>query len=292
MTPKQISQDDLILFALQDLTPAEAAEVLVHLEHSETARAELAAIQSDLAMYALTSDLHSPPALARERLLRQISKEKKVVSIESSGSAERAAPAATDEEPVLLAREGRIFQIEEAPRSRRSMGFLGWAGWAIAASCAVAAGLEYHQHQSLQEAYYAQNTRLAELTVQTAEAQRVMQVLTDGGAMQVTLHLLPNGKPEPPKPEGHVAYAADSGSLVFVGTHLAPLEDYKTYELWVLPSDGGPALPAGIFKPTQQGYASLIMPPMPKGIVAKGFGVTIEPDGGAKSPTLPIVLGM
>ena len=76
-----------------------------------------------------------------------------------------------------------------------------------------------------------------------------MQVLTDGGAMQVTLHLLPNGKPEPPKPEGHVAYAADSGSLVFVGTHLAPLEDYKTYELWVLPSDGGPALPAGIFKP-------------------------------------------
>jgi hypothetical protein len=287
MTPKQISQDDLILFALQDLTPAEAAEVLVHLEHSETARAELAAIQSDLAMYALTSDLHSPPALARERLLRQISKEKKVVSIE------RAPRAATDEEPVLLAREGRIFQIEDEPRPRRSsMGFIGWAGWAVAACCAFAAGLEYHQHQSMQEAYYVQNTKLAELTAQTAEAQKVMQVLTDGGAMQVNLHLLPNGKPEPPKPEGHVAYAADSGSLVFVGMHLAPLEEYKTYELWMLPSDGSAPMPAGIFKPTQQGYASVIMPPMPKGIVAKGFGITIEPDGGAKSPTMPIVLGM
>jgi hypothetical protein len=284
MTPKQISQDDLILFALQDLTPAEASEVLIHLEHSEAARAELAQIQGDLAMVALASDLHSPPALARERLLRQVSKEKKLAPIE------RVAPHA---EPVLVPREGRIFKSEEEIQSRRwGLGFLGWAGWAVAAGCAFTAGLEYHQHQTLQQAYYAQNTKLVEVTGQAVEARRVMQVLTDGGAMQVSLHLLPNGTVEPPKPEGRVAYASDSGSLVFVGMHLQPLEQAKTYELWVMPSDGTAPLAAGTFKPSQQGYASLIMPPMPKGIVAKAFGVTIEDDGGSKTPTLPIVLGM
>jgi hypothetical protein len=60
MTPKQISQDDLILFALQDMTPAEASEVQVHLEHSETARAELAQIQGDLATYG--AGARTPPA--------------------------------------------------------------------------------------------------------------------------------------------------------------------------------------------------------------------------------------
>ena len=190
---------------------------------------------------------------------------------------------------MLAAREGRIFQMEgqrlHAPAAPAwAFSADGQDGTIAAASaCAFAAGLEYHERQSLQDAYYAQNTRLAELTAQTAQAQKVMQVLTDGGAMQVTLHLLPNGKPEPPEPECHIAYAADSGSLVFVGMHLAPLENYKTYELWVIPSDGGAPMPAGMFKPTQQGYASVIMPPMPKGIAAKAFGVTIEPDGGAKS---------
>lgn len=46
MNPQQISQDDLVLFALQDLTPVEASEMKLHLEHSEAARAELAQIQA------------------------------------------------------------------------------------------------------------------------------------------------------------------------------------------------------------------------------------------------------
>ena len=95
---------------------------------------------------------------------------------------------------------------------------------------------------------------------------------------------------EPPRPEGHVTYAPSTGKLVFIGLHLAPLEPYKAYELWVIPADGQPAIPAGIFKPDAKGFASVILPQIPAGVTAGQFGVTIENDGGSAHPTLPIVL--
>jgi len=287
MNPKQISQDDLVLFALQDMTPAEAAEVIVHLEHSEAARKKLAQIQGDLAAYAMTSDMHSPPALARERLLSSVAKERRAAPVQRP---EPVPASLNNEEPMLVSRTARVFQMEDVKPRRSGMGFFGWAGWAIAASCAVAVGLEHHQHQELQQAFDAQGTKLAQVTDQAAKAEAVMQVLSDGGAMQVALHLPVSGTSEPPKPEGHAAYVAETGSLVFVGMHLAPLDAYKTYELWVIPADGRDPIPAGIFKPDQRGFASVILPELPKGIAAKTFGVTIEDDGGAKAPTPPIVL--
>jgi hypothetical protein len=281
MNPKQISQDDLILFALQDLTPEEAAEVLVHLEHSETAREELAQIQGDLAMYALTSELQTPPPQARERLLRGVAKEKKLAPV---------ARATTTDEPLLLPREDRAFTRRVEPEPQRSgMGFLGWAGWAVAACSIAAAGFEFYQQQPLRDTLNAQNKKLAEATDQAERAHAVMTMLSGGGAMQVTLHQ-PATSGEPPKPEGHAAYVADTGSLVFIGMHLKPLQPYKTYQLWVIPPEGSDPIPAGVFKPDQQGFASVILPPLPKGITAKTFGVTIEDDGGSKTPTSPIVL--
>jgi hypothetical protein len=287
MNPKQISQDDLVLFALQELTPAEAAEVMVHLEHSEAARAELAQIQSDLAMYAITSAPQSPPQQSRERLLRAVAREKKFIP-----AATAAAPVAHAVEPVLVPRPGHVLHMKaEAPHRRSGMGLFGWAGWAVAACALAAAGFEYHQHQLVQEALYTQKVKLVETIGEAARAEAVMKVLTDEGAMQVAMHLPANTGAEPPRPEGHVAYVPKSGSLIFVGMHLAPLEIDKTYELWVIPANGkDPAIPAGTFKPDARGYASVMLPELPKGVAAGSFGVTIEDDGGSKSPTLPIVL--
>ena len=45
-----------------------------------------------------------------------------------------------------------------------------------------------------------------------------------------------------------------------------------------------------MFHPDESGNASVIMPPLPKGVEAKAFGVTIEDEGGADKPTLPIIL--
>jgi anti-sigma-K factor RskA len=32
------------------------------------------------------------------------------------------------------------------------------------------------------------------------------------------------------------------------------------------------------------------MPPLPKGVEAKAFGVTVEDEGGSSTPTLPIIM--
>jgi anti-sigma-K factor RskA len=280
MNPKTISPEDLTLYALQLLPEAEVADAIIHLEHNEAARAEIAAVQGDLALYSLASaELHSPPALARERLLRRVAKEKKLVP--------RYAPAAESGEPLLVGRGERVVSIDDAPR--RS-GFFGWAGWAVAAGLAVFAGLQFHQRQQLQQHVNADSAHTAQLSADAARAQALLATLTNPAAMQVGLHLPATGAPETPKPEGHAAYIAESGTLVFVGTHLAPLEPYKTYELWVIPADGHDPIPAGTFKPDERGYASVVLPELPKGVPARTFGVTIEDDGGSKLPTPPIVL--
>jgi anti-sigma-K factor RskA len=92
-------------------------------------------------------------------------------------------------------------------------------------------------------------------------------------------------------PEAHATYIADKGALVLVATHLDQLADNKTYELWLLPSDKSlTPIPAGLFRPDAAGSATVVMPQLPKGVTAKGFGVTVEADGGSKTPTAPIVL--
>ncbi len=283
-----ISPEDLPLIALQLLPEQEMADALVHLEHCEVCREEIALYQGDLAAYAMTSEMHSPPAQARERLMRRVAKEKKVVPIE------RPQPVSVaGEEPVLAPRRG-MFETEtyEEPRRSRGAGFVTWSGWAIAAGVAVVAGLQFHQRQILQSDINDMSAKLTQSANEAAKAQDVLKTLTDQGALQVTMRIpVPEGVPASHLPEGHTAYIADKGSLVFVASNLLQLQPYKTYELWVLPAEKGrDPIPAGTFKPDEKGNASVVMPDLPKGVAAAGFGVTIEDDGGSKQPTMPIVL--
>jgi len=65
----------------------------------------------------------------------------------------------------------------------------------------------------------------------------------------------------------------------------------KAYELWLIPTSGVP-IPAGLFKPNARGTAMLIKPPLPAGVEAKTFAVTIEPETGSPAPTSqPIMVG-
>ena len=88
-----------------------------------------------------------------------------------------------------------------------------------------------------------------------------------------------------------MTYVANKGTLIFLASNLEPLQPAKTYELWLIPAAAGQnPIPAGTFHPDEHGNASVIMPPLPKGVEAKAFGVTVEDEGGATTPTMPIIL--
>jgi hypothetical protein len=45
-----------------------------------------------------------------------------------------------------------------------------------------------------------------------------------------------------------------------------------------------------VFKPDVHGGAMVINPPIPAGVEAKAFAITIEPEQGSQTPTMPIVM--
>jgi hypothetical protein len=283
-----IEPEDLALFAMQLLSQDEARAVSAHVEQCAECRQALAETQGDLAAYACTVDLQPVPAQARERLMKQVAREKKPVSIGHAAHEAHDVVAA----PVPLAHYGRGLgsgeHLSEENRPRRGgVRVLPWLGWAAAAALAFAAGNLYQQRDALRSIVATQSSTMNQAVAGAAQARQVMDTLTDSDAKRVVL----NTTPQPtPAPQGRATYVASKGALIFVANNLEPLAPAKTYELWLIPANGQPPVPAGTFHPDAGGNASVILPPLPKGVEAKAFGVTVEAEGGATTPTLPIIL--
>ena len=272
---------------MQLLAPEEAAVIANHLPHCAECRDELARILGDLAAYALTVDPESPPELARQRLLRQVAREKKVVPI---AAAQLQAAPRPQPQPTLASfgRGDSVLSPETRPGQafcRPRLRYLVRLGCRPA--LAVAVTYFYRDRQTMRDNLEVQNGLIQRLNANAAASHLLMDALTDPRAVRVTLttKTLARGGPV-----GDVTYNADKGALVFLASDLDPLQSYKTYELWIIPQAGGAPIPAGTFHPDDQGNASIILPDLPRGIPAKAFGVTIEDDGGAQTPTLPILM--
>ena len=272
--------EDLTLFAMQLLSGEEAASTAQHVEHCAECRRELASIRGDLGAYAFTVDMRDPTDAARERLMRQVSREKKAIPISQSRS--HSAAIAT------FGRTSSILVPDEAEAARPSTGsrVLAWAGWAVAAGLAVTSGIFYRDRETMRSTVANQSTQVQRLTADTAQSKRLMDAVTDPSAQRVTL----TTKPLPPAPIGRATYNAEKGTLIFLASNMEPLKPEKTYELWLIPADGTASVPAGTFRPDDQGNASVIMPSLPRGVQAKGFGVTVEDEGGSQTPTKPIIM--
>jgi len=120
------------------------------------------------------------------------------------------------------------------------------------------------------------------------QAKELLATLTSADAVHFTLVA---GK-IPPQPQGKAIYLRSTSTLVFLASNMPALPPQKTYELWLIPTSGAP-IPAGLFRPDTHGSAALIKPPLPTGIEAKTFAITVEPGPGSAAPTsTPIMVGI
>ncbi|HEX4028990.1 MAG TPA: anti-sigma factor [Terracidiphilus sp.] len=250
-----IPEETLALYALQALDPTESAVVRAHVTGCADCRAELASAQGDLALLAMSVEQQPLPEGARERFLRRV---------------EADRPSAG------------LSIVPPRPRKRAA----AWGGWlAAAAMLLLSIGLGIRM-RSLRWRLNETSLQLAEETVESRQAHQVLDLLTAPMAQHV---LLTAGK-TPPAPSARAVYLASRGALVMEASNLKPLPADKTYELWVIPSNGAAPIPAGLFQPDANGSASVVMPQIPSGVVAKAFGVTEEKEGGSSTPTAPILL--
>jgi len=273
--------EDLALHAMRLLPTPEAAQADAHLAICRECREEFQRSLGDLAIVALTVELTAPGAKARERFVTQIAREKRVIPIDRSPVDRRSGV------------EERVAETG-GKAARKPGGVLPWLGWAIAAGVVISTASLYRERGMLQATIADQSAQLqaetaqvASLSAEAVKARTLMEALTSTNAMRVTLNTTPGGKP---LPQGRASYVASKGTLLFIANNLEPLPLDKVYELWIIPADGAGPVPAGTFHPDARGNASVVLPKIPTGVDAKAFGVTLEAEGGAAKPTLPILM--
>jgi hypothetical protein len=122
------------------------------------------------------------------------------------------------------------------------------------------------------------------------QANEVRATLLDPEATKIELVAVGNK----PQPRGKAIYQRRSRNLIFFASDLPPLPEEKIYALWLFPADGGAPIAAGLFKPDARGSATVVNPPLPEGVEAKNFVVTLEPDSGSHaSPRgTPVIVGV
>jgi len=242
--------DDLALYALGALEGEERAALEQHLEECSACRREMETLRGDSALLALSTAGPKPPARARQRLLEAAARERRDIA--------KVRPA----HPWWLP-----------------------LPWLAAGALALLVVVLSVQNSGLRQQVASLQRDSARYQIELQQAREIVSTLTASDAMQVTLVAAKT----PPQPQGKAMYVRDRSSLIFLASNMPQVPPEKTYELWLIPMSGAP-IPAGLFKPDAHGSATLVNPPLPKHVEAKAFAITVEPEAGSTTPTMPIVM--
>jgi len=240
----------------------------------------------DLALYALDSltgeertllEKHVEGCAACRRELEQLRGDVALMAMSVGGP-----------KPPARARQRLLDAIAREPRRTSLTARRGWwalAPWFAAAALALLAAWFWRQSDQLSQRVARLESQSAEQQAQLQQAREVVATLTATDALVVPV-TAPN---TPPQPQGKAIYVRDKARLIFVASNMPALPPQRAYELWLIPVKGAP-IPAGVFKPDARGSAIVIHPPLPAGVEAKAFAITVEPEAGSSSPTMPIVM--
>ena len=190
--------------------------------------------------------------------------------------------------PPRRSRQRLMDAVRQESRKKEAPARRSWwaaAPWVAAAAMTILAVLLMRQNTGLQEKLANQQDRNARQQAQLERAREVVATLTATDALRVTLVAARTA----PQPQGKAIYVRDRGSLIFIASNFAGVPPGKAYELWLIPAKGSP-IPAGVFKPDAHGSATVVNPPLPSGVEAKAFAITVESEAGSAVPTSPVIM--
>jgi anti-sigma-K factor RskA len=189
--------------------------------------------------------------------------------------------------PPSRARQRLLMAVSREPRQAPVAKRPWWtlAPWVAAAALALAMVVVWLQKSDLERRMVSFERESARQLAELQRAREVVSTLTATDAMRVTL-VVAKARPQP---QGKAIYVRDRSSLIFLASNFQQLPSKKVYELWLIPTSGAP-IPAGVFKPDPRGSATVIDPPLPAGVEAKAFAITVEPESGSSLPTTPVLM--
>jgi anti-sigma-K factor RskA len=258
-------EEDFDLYALGALEGDEKLAIESHIAQCADCARKLAEARGRIAMLSLAAPRVEPSPAVKQRLMAQVR-------------------ADADAE----ARSNAVLAASRAPQSPgRTPGFL--AGWRAAilvpafAILAIATAFLWRENRDLDRKFIETRHVAQQNQQQLDEARQIAALIDSSDTVSVVLAQ----QPGEPQGEALVMYNTKMGMLMYDG-EIAPAPAAKSYELWVIPTDGKP-INAGVFNPVT-GHADHWMMKMPAGVSPKMFAVTLEPQGGMPQPTGPMVL--